>query len=181
VKTEGSRTVSTPIALAGCVIAAAALSVALDHFFDGAGPFTLMPPLLIIFVAHQVFVAEVACAEIRRTAAGRWAGLAYFGIFLAALIGAYGYAFSLTGLHDAARGSETHDFATGLFFSVVTWTTVGYGDVTATTPIARLIAAAEALNGYLVLALFIAALVPVFQRLLQDGNRTDETDPPSAG
>lgn len=180
-KTKGFRKVSAPYALAGCVIAAAALSAALHYFFGIAGAFTLMPPLLIILVAHQVFVAEVASAEIRRTAAGRWAGLIYFGIFLAALIGAYGYAFSLTGLHDAASGCETHDFGTGLFFSVITWTTVGYGDVTATASIARLIAAAEALNGYLVLALFIAALVPVFQGLLKDGNRRDETDPPPAG
>lgn len=177
-KAEGFCTASTPYALASCVIAAAALSATLHYFFDVAGAFTLMLPLLIIFVAHQVFVAEVASAEFRKTAAGRWAGLAYFGIFLAALIGAYGYAFSLTGLHDAASGCETHDFATGLFFSVVTWTTVGYGDVTATVPIARFIAAAEALNGYLVLALFIAALVPVFQRLLQDGHKRNKADPP---
>jgi hypothetical protein len=57
---------------------------------------------------------------------------------------------------------------TGIYFSVITWTTVGYGDVTAAKPVARFFAALEAFNGYIVLALFIAALVPIFQKLLQE-------------
>ena len=53
-----------------------------------------------------------------------------------------------------------------LYFSVVTWTTVGYGDVTPANPLARAFAAAEAFNGYIVMAIFIAALVASFQKRL---------------
>ncbi|MEA3010750.1 MAG: Ion channel [Sphingomonadales bacterium] len=170
---EGTRMARTVAAL-GTVAMAAGLSAFLHLIFDFADPLTLMPELLVILVAHSVFVQEVARAGKRRTAAGSWTGLAFFGAFLCALIGAYGYIFSQTGLRDGGPCScSTHDLGTGIFFSVVTWTTVGYGDVTATEPIARLFAAMEALNGYLVLALFIAALVPVFQQLLQGGRKGD--------
>ncbi|WP_157136847.1 ion channel [Sphingomonas sp. PAMC 26617] len=155
-------------------IVAAAISALLHTVFQFGDYLTLMPSLLVILVAHQVFVGEVARSGMRKTAAGRWIGLFYFGVFLCILIAAYGYIFSQIGLHDSGScACQTQNLGTGVFFSVITWTTVGYGDITATAPIARFFAAAEALNGYLVLALFVAALVPVFQQLLQGGPKTD--------
>ncbi len=151
---------------------AAGASYALHLGFGRTGPLALTAPLLLILLAHGVFVHEVARAGERRTAAGQWTGLLYFAAFLGVLIAAYGYIFALVGLNDGGKcAGLSHDLATGVFFSVITWTTVGYGDVIAGEPLARLFAAAEALNGYLVLALFIAALVPVFQGLLKANGR----------
>jgi ion channel len=61
-------------------------------------------------------------------------------------------AFAGTGPH----GSERHRF---LYFSFVTLTTVGYGDVTPVHPVARSLAIAEALVGQLYPAILLARLV----------------------
>ncbi len=47
-----------------------------------------------------------------------------------------------------------------LYFSFVTMTTLGYGDITATTPFTRILSALEAICGTLYLAIFIATLIP---------------------
>ncbi len=46
-----------------------------------------------------------------------------------------------------------------LYFGYVTLTTVGYGDIVAATPIARMLAVLAALSGQLYLAVFVAGLV----------------------
>ena len=61
-------------------------------------------------------------------------------------------AFSGTGLGGAGRP----DF---IYFSFVTLTTVGYGDVTPVHPVARSLAVAEALTGQLYPAILLARLV----------------------
>jgi Ion channel len=61
-------------------------------------------------------------------------------------------AFSGTGL----GGSERPDF---IYYSFVTLTTVGYGDVTPVHPVARSLAVAEALTGQLYPAILLARLV----------------------
>lgn len=128
-----------------------------------------MPWLICVFLAHYVFIDEVKKLEARKTAKGRLVGLAYFALYLIFLIGVYGYNFAEIGLKDSITPEkEAHDILTGMYFSAITWTTVGYGDVTAAKPVARFFAVLEALNSYFVMALFIAALVPVFQKLLQE-------------
>jgi hypothetical protein len=46
-----------------------------------------------------------------------------------------------------------------LYFSIITWTTVGYGDMTPPAGIARVVACVEAILGYVVMAFLIAALL----------------------
>jgi hypothetical protein len=153
----------------GAALVAAALSASIHCLFDYAGLFTTMPWLFGIILAHFVFIDEVRRVDTRKTARGRWAGLTYFAVYLVFLIGIYGANFAEIGLNDGSQTvKETHDLWTGVYFSVITWTSVGYGDVTAVAPAARFFAALEAVNGYVVLALFIAALVPVFQELLKE-------------
>jgi magnesium-transporting ATPase (P-type) len=165
-----SSTLKRWVVLGSVVVpASAVLSAGIHYVCHYAGLFTTMPWLICIFLAHYVFIDEVRKAETRKTAKGKWAGLIYFALYLIFLITVYGYIFAEIGLNDGAKAAqETHDVLTGMYFSIITWTTVGYGDVTAATPAARFFAALEALNGYVVLALFIAALVSVFQKLLQE-------------
>lgn len=53
------------------------------------------------------------------------------------------------------------DIFGGLYFSVVTWTTLGYGDITP-TGYAKLVASIEALFGYVMMALLVVRLIHYF-------------------
>jgi hypothetical protein len=64
------------------------------------------------------------------------------------------YFFWLLGIVDAAHGAVTHDASDCLYFSIVIWSTLGYGDFRPTQA-ARLVAASEAIMGYVVMAIVI--------------------------
>jgi voltage-gated potassium channel len=51
-----------------------------------------------------------------------------------------------------------------LYFSLVTLTTLGYGDLLPVTPFARIVAALEAVTGVLYIAITVARLVAAYQR-----------------
>ena len=76
----------------------------------------------------------------------------------------WAYAYSLTDLFDPqafsginhAAGSSRVDL---VYFSVVTITTLGYGDISPLSPFARMLAAVESLVGQLYLAVLVAWLV----------------------
>jgi hypothetical protein len=99
------------------------------------------------------------------------------GVFLASvgcIIILFGKCYSLLGLKhtiavnvDACGPVPVH-LSEAVYFSVVTWTTVGYGDL-APCGRTRLVANMEALIGYLVMALLIAALVEGTQKVRQRG------------
>ena len=61
-------------------------------------------------------------------------------------------------MHEAvsARGERLGLF---LYYSLVTLSTLGYGDVVPATPATRSLASTEAIMGQLFLAIFVAALV----------------------
>jgi hypothetical protein len=81
---------------------------------------------------------------------------------------------------DPAHDGVVHDAVKSLYFSVVTWTTLGYGDFVPANGITRFFAAWEALTGYVVMAVLISALVSTFrspalkERALKEGERGPE-------
>lgn len=63
------------------------------------------------------------------------------------------------GLRDNAHPEHTPGFIDVLYFTVVSLTTVGYGDITPVHPVARSLAVLEALTGQLYPAILLARLV----------------------
>jgi hypothetical protein len=91
-----------------------------------------------------------------------------------ALIGLFGVVCSMTGLlmvygaiflrmdvRNSGDPSAVTSLADAAYFSTMTWTTVGYGDIVPGSRLARIFVAVEAINGSVVMAFFIAALVSV--------------------
>jgi hypothetical protein len=89
----------------------------------------------------------------------------------------YALAYRYIGLIDGEK--VTHEPITCLYFSIVTWTTLGYGDVRP-SPDARLLAASEAVVGYMWMGAYIGMLSVLFRRIFGRGSRgLSETACPS--
>jgi len=83
---------------------------------------------------------------------------------------------SFRGLSAAgASGARSIDLVTTdlFYFSFVTLTTLGYGDISPTSPLARSLATLQALTGTLFLAVLIAMLVGKYAAAARDENRRD--------
>jgi hypothetical protein len=86
-------------------------------------------------------------------------GVFYFAIFNL-LETVHPHSFMETGLpasHEVTRHSL-------LYLSLITLTTLGYGDIVPVTPPARLVAALEATTGVLYIAITVARLVSAYQK-----------------
>jgi hypothetical protein len=66
------------------------------------------------------------------------------------------------------RGAQSMNGFTGLYFSFVTLSTVGYGDITPVSRAARWLAAMEAMTGLLYVAVLIAWLVSLYSSAKSD-------------
>jgi voltage-gated potassium channel len=65
-----------------------------------------------------------------------------------------------------------------LYFSFVTLTTLGYGDIVPTSPVARMLASVEAITGQLYLTVLVARLVGLhISESLEQEPKTPERDP----
>ena len=66
------------------------------------------------------------------------------------------------------RGSQSMNGFTGFYFSFITLSTVGYGDITPVSQAARWLAAMEAMTGSLYVAVLIARLVSLYSSAKPD-------------
>jgi hypothetical protein len=93
------------------------------------------------------------------------------------------FAFTFIAVQDLGGGpffsnGDRVNSNTGIYFSFVTMTTVGYGDFTARTSLGHTIAVTEALLGQIYLVTVVAAIV---SRLVPSGAPQQPTDPPAVG
>lgn len=149
------------LAITLAVFAAIAIAVRWTEWFVGAG--------LLLIVRHASTMAAcvvLACAVgINVFASGRSIADRVFGAIvlylLIGLIAAFVYA-SIHGINPDAFSklpSANDDISDWLYFSFVTLTTLGYGDITPIARSARAIAMLEALVGQLYPAIIIARFV----------------------
>jgi voltage-gated potassium channel len=111
---------------------------------------------LLYFVLHAPVVnVEVLCASI---AAYLMLGLTWTVAYWLVDQLTPGGAFSF----NTARGTHSMNGFTGFYFSFITLSTVGYGDITPVSQAARWLAAMEAMTGLLYVAVLIARLVSLY-------------------
>lgn len=90
----------------------------------------------------------------------------FFELFSVAITGLsnielFAYIYYKVGVEGPA-GIIVGDFVASLYFSIVTWTTLGYGDLKPIDEL-RLVASLEALMGYV----YMAVLIGLFLNLIQ--------------
>jgi len=69
---------------------------------------------------------------------------------------------------NTGRGARSMNGFTGFYFSFITLSTVGYGDITPVSRLARWLAAMEAITGLLYVAVLIARLVSLYSTAKSD-------------
>ena len=117
---------------------------------------------LLHFILHApVVTVEVLCASI---AAYLMLGLMWTVAYWLVDQLTPGGAFSF----NTSRGAQTMNGFTGFYFSFITLSTVGYGDITPVSRAARWLAAMEAMTGMLYVAVLIARLVSVYSSTKSD-------------
>ena len=76
-------------------------------------------------------------------------------------------------IHGAFNGLEQvvwyENFADGAYYSFVTLTTLGYGDISPVTPMARFLVYMEAILGVFYMAILVASLIGVRITALHSG------------
>ncbi len=113
--------------------------------------FVIRSLLRFVLTARSVNT-EVLCASV---SAYLLLGLLWtFGYWLVAEIVPNAFAFN-AGTDTSMKGFN------GLYFSFITLSTVGYGDITPVAKAARMLAATEAITGLLYVAVLIARLVSI--------------------
>ena len=111
--------------------------------------------LLYFVLRAPVVTVEVLCASI---AAYLMLGLTWTVAYWLVDQLTPGGAFSF----NTPRGSRSMNGFTGFYFSFITLSTVGYGDITPVSQAARWLAAMEAMTGSLYVAVLIARLVSLY-------------------
>ena len=111
--------------------------------------------LLYFILRAPVVNAEVLCASI---AAYLMLGLMWTVAYWLVDQLTPGGAFSF----NTNRGAQSMNGFTGFYFSFITLSTVGYGDITPVSQAARWLAAMEAMTGLLYVAVLIARLVSLY-------------------
>ena len=77
--------------------------------------------------------------------------------FIPCAIAGHAALYLLDGMRTAVPDLPLGSFVSALYFSSVTWTTLGYGDITP-SPDFLLVAASEALLGYITMSLLIGSV-----------------------
>ena len=123
--------------------------------FQGVFVWLLVTRVRRLFMHHSRWYKEIAFA------------MANLGLLLIA----FAYVYQKVGIVDAAGPDaphQTHDFGNCLYFSVITFTTVGYGDFRPMGAVARAMAGLQGLLGYVVLALLASTVTTVIQNRAQE-------------
>ena len=99
------------------------------------------------------------------------------GLNVALLIAAFAGLYAQFGLADTTGGggeSQTFNYADALYFSVVTFTTLGYGDIQP-RGVCRILICIETFVGYIVLGL-LASTATSFIQAIAKTRRSDDAD-----
>jgi Ion channel len=121
----------------------------------------------IVFLGHSlIVVARFVFTETRVT----WNtvsaalciyllfGIAY-GLFYCLLFVLDPDSFAFSTVDQAPEIFDSQSLISGIYYSLITMTTLGYGDIVPTTPVTRMAAGVQALLGQLYVAVLVARLV----------------------
>ena len=113
---------------------------------------------IVSYVVVIIFTIRLQLIE--KSHRVRLATIPFILLTIVNIILGYSEQCQILGVVDALTGGTLYDARTCFYFSLVTWTTLGYGDFRPTSAL-RLVAASEAILGYFSMALFVGGVIYV--------------------
>lgn len=147
----------------GSLLAGAAIVGQWTGFFIPAvAPYSLLPAMVfLIFVIARVLKYILEATEVdNETLCACLSGFLMIGLLWAAgysllgQINPHAFGFSVPG--------QTMDGFEAFYFSFVTLSTIGYGDITPVTRVAKMLCVMEAVTGMFYVAVLVARLVSIY-------------------
>ena len=133
------------------------------HFYDEVrdGSFYAIYMVIIFYTINLFFLTDfksfIESSHSINEIYKKFKILVSYGIFNILLFANVYYYYGIEG----KNGLVDREVITSIYFSIVTWTTLGYGDYSPPTPSLQLIAAIEALMGYVYMALLIGIFLNI--------------------
>lgn len=155
--------------LPGAILAGLSLTVMLVHFLN---PAPIIMAVNWFFMAAFLGFVSVALFSYLGLGGSVTSGRLYGLVSLYIMLGVFYYAiFNLLETVHPHSFMETASSASNvvtrhslLYLSIITLTTLGYGDIVPVTPAARMFTAFEAMTGVLYIAITVARLVSAYQK-----------------
>lgn len=160
------------------IVIDALATVLLILFVQDAWWAVTLSVILLAFIVVVVFstVFSILFAGLRER--NIFLATAMVAVAIASIVALFAEIFRWIGLSEGNVCLHVPlNFATTVYFSIVTWTTVGYGDLVPCRS-GRLVVALEAILGYLVMALLIAVLVESVSEARKNTDSENEPDNP---
>lgn len=126
-----------------------ALAILVDCFIKSTGNKDLPSILIIMATLQMLAFMKISIEENKQLKA-----FCLFMFSMLCLIYTFGEMYSKVGFYEA-NGNISHNLVGGIYLSIVTWTTLGYGDLSPTES-TRMLAGLESMVGYLYLGIFVA-------------------------
>jgi voltage-gated potassium channel Kch len=142
---------------------------------------------VLIFIYLTVvydFIRIIVLPPRRRTTFSMLLSLAQLVCVVSSIISlviAFSVLYRIYGIRDTAIADAVSNFPnfTSLYFSVITFTTTGYGDVVPSSVASRLLAMTESVMGYSILTLSISAVLRIFERRPRNDTPQEPASRPS--
>jgi hypothetical protein len=151
-----------PAQIIGWVLGAVAMVVVLVQTFsgDGDGRAASYVAMGLLVIMSPYFILKRILGHDRVTVQTLLGAVCVYVMLGLTFAFVYGALAAIEGPDSIVGGPQNAE--TMLYFSFVTMTTVGYGDVTAATDLIRTVAVLEALIGQVFLVTLVARLVSLF-------------------
>lgn len=151
------------------IVALLILAGVVDYFLRLSGNNSL-PSFMLISVTIQMLVFMKIYIDKNHQL------FAFFLLVLSmiCMIWTFADTYSKASFSDIS-GKVSHDFYGAVYLSIVTWTTLGYGDLRPTESV-RILAGLEAITGYLYIGIFVAFAINYLFTAQQKNRKDMETE-----
>lgn len=143
------------VVCAGVLVLAYALAPVPDDAWS-VGDFTIYAIVCLVFFTFITVMALIRLSKARRPL---FEGLAFVAVMAAVLVLSYAWLYLVMSVSDPATFTEDLNKVSAVYFTVTVLATVGFGDITPTGDVSRLVVTSQMLLGFTVITIAIKTVL----------------------